>query len=473
MLDRKTRIGQERRVGVDELFFSCTDRKGVITAANSVFARLSAFPRDELMGAPHNLIRNPLMPAGAFKLMWDTLLGGKPFAAYVKNLAKDGFDYQVFATVTPMGSGFLSVRSSPRFEPLWNAALGLYGQALPIEQEAKLKGANRSQTATVGLTALAGMLAEAGFPSYDEFMYTALPAETQTRVSLSARRTYRPEARGDIADILNNAVAMDEHIADLMGRLDSLQRLAEALQGGSKQLGGTVAQLAEVTQVSLNASQRVAAHAPILASTANAMTQVGAGAEQVITPLPERLAQVRLGVMELRFRIALAQLHNDMVINFALENLDGFAPPEGFLYVPLLCYALADDVEAVASGLESAQRVLNDVGAQVESASGHLNKFQKFLTTWRIQVPRFGVSAQLGPLVGPIDKQLNRSHEELKALRALAHACIAEARPFDRVPMEEILGRINTASRNLIHENYEHTQAVFNSMGLAMPRGVR
>ncbi|MDR1633499.1 MAG: hypothetical protein LBS27_00940 [Bifidobacteriaceae bacterium] len=473
MLDRKTRIGQERRVGVDELFFSCTDRKGVITAANSVFARLSAFPRDELMGAPHNLIRNPLMPGGAFKLMWDTLLGGKPFAAYVKNLAKDGFDYQVFATVTPMGSGFLSVRSSPRYEPLWNAALSLYGQTLPIEAEAKQNGANRSQTATAGLGALAGMLADAGFPSYDEFMYTALPAETQTRVALSARRTYRPEARGDIADILNNAVAMDELIGHLLGRLDALQHLAEALQAGSKQLGGTVATLAQVTQVALDASQRVAAHAPILVSTANAMTQVGAGTEHVVTPLPERLAQVRLGVMELRFRIALAQLHNDMVINFALENLDGFAPPEGFLYVPLLCYALADDVEAVSSGLEGAQQVLTDVGRHVESAGASLGQFQKFLSAWRIQVPKYGVSPQLGHLVGPIDERLHESHEELSSLRSLARACIDEARPFDRVPMEEILGRINAAARHLISDNYDHTQAVFNSMGLVMPRGVR
>ncbi|MDR2374714.1 MAG: hypothetical protein LBD77_11630 [Bifidobacteriaceae bacterium] len=473
MLDRKTRIGQERRVGVDELFFSCTDRKGVITAANSVFARLSAFPRNELMGAPHNLIRNPLMPGGAFKLMWDTLLGGKPFAAYVKNLAKDGFDYQVFATVTPMGSGFLSVRSSPRFDPLWNAAQSLYGQALPIEQRAKHDGANRSKTATAGLVGLAGMLADAGFPSYEEFMYTSLPAETQTRVSLSARRTYRPEAHGDIADILNNAVNMDEHIGELLGRLDSLQRLAEALQAGSKQLGGTVATLAQVTQVALDASQRVAVHAPILVSTANAMTQVGAGAEHVVAPLPERLAQVRLGVMELRFRIALAQLHNDMVINFALENLDGFAPPEGFLYVPLLCYALADDVEAVSSGLEGAQQVLTDVGRHVELAGASLGQFQKFLSAWRIQVPRYGVSNQLGPLVGPIDGQLHRSHEELSALRELAKVCVDEARPFDRVPMEEILGRINAASRHLISDNYDHTQAVFNSMGLVMPKGVR
>ncbi|MDR0592442.1 MAG: hypothetical protein LBG60_04110 [Bifidobacteriaceae bacterium] len=272
---------------------------------------------------------------------------------------------------------------------------------------------------------------------------------------------------------MNNAVGLDEHIGELLGRLDSLQHLAEALQAGSKQLGGTVATLAGVTQVALDASQRVALNAPILVSTANAMTQVGAAAEQVVAPLPERLTQVRLGVMELRFRIALAQLHNDMVINFALENLDGFAPPEGFLYVPLLCYALADDVEAVSAGLEGAQQVLTDVGRHVESAGASLGQFQKFLSAWRIQVPKYGVSAQLGPLVGPIDEQLHRSHEELSALRELAKACVDEARPFDRVPMEEILGRINHASRHLISENYDHTQAVFNSLGLAMPRGVR
>jgi hypothetical protein len=75
--------------------------------------------------------------------------------------------------------------------------------------------------------------------------------------------------------------------------------------------------------------------------------------------------------------------------------------------------------------------------------------------------------------VGPIDEQLNRTHEELGSLRTLARACVAEARPFDRVPLEEILSRINSSSRNLIRDNYEHTQAVFNSLGLAMPRGVR
>jgi aerotaxis receptor len=203
------------------------------------------------------------------------------------------------------------------------------------------------------------------------------------------------------------------------------------------------------------------------------MSQVGDLAGQTVDPLPQRLNQVRRSVMELRFRIALAQLHNDMVINFALENLDGYAPPEGLFYVPLLCYALADDVEAVAAGLHGAEAVLTQVGQQVETAGAGLAQFQKILATWRIQVPRYGVSQQLGSLVGPIDQQLHRSHQELGTLRQLAQACIAEAHPFDPVPLEESLARVNHASRNLIRDHYEHTQTVFQSMGLAMPRGVR
>ena len=53
------------------------------------------------------------MPAGAFLLMWDTLTAGRPFCAYVDNLAADGSCYTVFATITPLGDRYLSVRFRP------------------------------------------------------------------------------------------------------------------------------------------------------------------------------------------------------------------------------------------------------------------------------------------------------------------------------------------------------------------------
>lgn len=82
--------GATHEVGVDQLFFSTTDARGVIRHSNNVFIELSRYRRDELSGAPHNIIRHPEMPGGAFKAMWDTLKTGSPFAAYVRNLAADG-----------------------------------------------------------------------------------------------------------------------------------------------------------------------------------------------------------------------------------------------------------------------------------------------------------------------------------------------------------------------------------------------
>ena len=53
------------------------------------------------MGQPHSIIRHPDMPRAVFKLLWDTLFEGREVFAYVKNMAKSGDYYWVFAHVTP------------------------------------------------------------------------------------------------------------------------------------------------------------------------------------------------------------------------------------------------------------------------------------------------------------------------------------------------------------------------------------
>src|SRR5690606_34204363 len=80
--------GVEQKVGADELFFSTTDRQGRIRSGNSVFARISQFSIEELVGSPHNIVRHPEMPAGVFRLIWDRLYADRPVGTYVKNLAR-------------------------------------------------------------------------------------------------------------------------------------------------------------------------------------------------------------------------------------------------------------------------------------------------------------------------------------------------------------------------------------------------
>ena len=97
---------------------SKTDLKGRITYINPYFVEVSGFEEAELIGAPHNLIRHPDMPAEAFEDMWRTLKGGLPWSAMVKNRRKNGDYYWVQANATPLiengaPAGYLSVRTKP------------------------------------------------------------------------------------------------------------------------------------------------------------------------------------------------------------------------------------------------------------------------------------------------------------------------------------------------------------------------
>ncbi len=108
----------ERVMRDGEYIVSRTDTRGIITYVNPYFVEISGFTEAELIGAPHNIIRHPDMPAEAFKDLWETLQAGKPWTGYVKNRCKNGDHYWVLANATPIWengqiTGYLSVRSKP------------------------------------------------------------------------------------------------------------------------------------------------------------------------------------------------------------------------------------------------------------------------------------------------------------------------------------------------------------------------
>jgi len=101
-----------------ELIVSQTDPAGVITMCNDAFVLMSGYSSEELMGAPHHILRHPDMPAIAFKGLWDDIEQGKRWHGYVKNLRQDGGFYWVYATVVPNVRrgrlvGYTSVRREP------------------------------------------------------------------------------------------------------------------------------------------------------------------------------------------------------------------------------------------------------------------------------------------------------------------------------------------------------------------------
>lgn len=161
--------GEELVMRDNEFIISKTDLQGKITYANRTFIEYSGFTEQELLGAPHSIIRHPDMPRGVFKLLWDTVQNGTEICAYVKNMAKSGAFYWVFANVTPVvdfnGSivGYYSVRRKPKQEAV-RAVEPLYREMLQAEQRTNSKDA---PSTSLGLTAQ--KLREMGI-EYDEFV---------------------------------------------------------------------------------------------------------------------------------------------------------------------------------------------------------------------------------------------------------------------------------------------------------------
>ena len=163
--------GKEKVMRENDFIVSKTDTKGIITYGNRIFIEFSGYEENELIGTQHNIIRHPDMPRAVFKLLWDTINQGKEISAYVKNMAKDGSFYWVFANVTPdfdkQGniSGYFSVRRKPKTEAV-KIVSGLYQAMLEAEQKAGARDAIAASTKI-----LVNLLAEKSI-SYDELVFS-------------------------------------------------------------------------------------------------------------------------------------------------------------------------------------------------------------------------------------------------------------------------------------------------------------
>jgi len=125
----------------EDIIVSKTDLKGRITYANQTFCNIAGYSEAELLGQPHSIIRHPDMPRAVFKLLWDTIMEGREIFAYVKNMAKSGNYYWVFAHVTPSYDksrnivGFHSNRRVPDPKIVKNTIAPLYAAVLKEERK--------------------------------------------------------------------------------------------------------------------------------------------------------------------------------------------------------------------------------------------------------------------------------------------------------------------------------------------------
>jgi PAS domain S-box-containing protein len=108
----------EVKLPVGTILVSRTDLAGRITFVNRAFLEISGYDEEELIGAPHNIVRHPHMPPVAFADLWTTIKAGKPWEGIVKNRTKSGDFYWVRANATPEMTdgaitGYISIRTAP------------------------------------------------------------------------------------------------------------------------------------------------------------------------------------------------------------------------------------------------------------------------------------------------------------------------------------------------------------------------
>lgn len=214
---------------VSELFFSATDEAGRIVACNDVFTRVAGYEPSDVLGAPHSIVRHPDMPRCVFQLFWARLLAGQPIGAFVKNLARDGSYYWVFAVAFPVDGGFLSIRLKPT-SPLLSKIAALYAELVALESE---HGRDLPSAMEASGRRLDRALGELGFDDYVDFMTAALSTEIAARrAHLGSDAERSALARGTT----DKVVRVFRDLAELSELRRAAREDASALQSVSKVL---------------------------------------------------------------------------------------------------------------------------------------------------------------------------------------------------------------------------------------------
>lgn len=93
---------ENQKLALDEhAIVSIADIKGDILYVNEKFCELSGYTFEELIGQNHRMVKSDEHPPDFYREIWKTISGGQVWTGEIKNRAKDGSHYWVYATISP------------------------------------------------------------------------------------------------------------------------------------------------------------------------------------------------------------------------------------------------------------------------------------------------------------------------------------------------------------------------------------
>lgn len=437
--------GAHHEVGINDMFFSTTDERGVIQESNNVFIRLSRYSRDQLAGAPHNIIRHPCMPGGAFYAMWNTLHAGKPFVAYVHNLAKDGSQYDVLATVTPLkAGGYLSVRMRACCTDIFNAASSIYEQVRELEDGYISQGCNRREAAEKGAGNIIEKLNGAGFPSYDEFQWTVLPAEVMRReAQVDGKPPRRDTATGELRIIHDAVYNVYDELNQWMGELERLGELSTQLKNAGEKINQELDTTGRLTaQIEVLNRESGARYEDILMPLRVWVQMRGIISAKIVSVVDGIAALDRTGA-ETRFGVALARLQTTMMANFVAELIDGEADEHSAASICMLAQAIRDGVEAMQGQTMEHRRQAEAVEIAIKSVISLMEIPQQLITDWQA-VSQRQLPSDLTELLRLVSGSIEGATIAIANLKELVTNIGQLSRGFD---ISAIIGKIDQVER--------------------------
>lgn len=443
--------GARHEVGVHELFFSTTDSRGVIAQANKVFVDIARKARADLIGAPHNIIRHPDMPGGAFRIIWETIGAKVPACAYVENIAGDGSSYWAFATVTPLpGKGYLSVRSRPCNLPMMDRVIALYRQVRAEEREGLQRGVAAGTVARYGQQRIEEELRALGYATYQDFMLHILPAEVDARRKVGGSAPKRPDADGPARTMLDAVTMVEADVSALNRNLHEADLVAGDLDRTVEAVMGDLAVLETALREVRGAIVDHAAKAPMLVGATPAVEAQCAEVGTSLRGVRTRVAEVQARRRQLRFSTALAQMQAECICHFAAAVIDGEEDGETSRNATRsLVTSLEAFVDQVRADLALDRDQLDLLLSTIGAAESPLRIISMLLRRWCQMIGQYGLEEATTDHLPRMTAAVERLVGNLTCLQQTAEAFGAAVLAFRIDGMEAQLHRALTMAETM------------------------